>query len=400
MTYKFPQKYANAVEEGLLPGFALLAAKNDETIYSHAAGVRSQLQPGNPAFEMDTVLAIASCTKLLTAVLVMQVVQDGLITLDDPEPVARLLPKTVSHGILEGFDKNTDKPITKPAEVPITLRMLLAHTAGGEYDVMSESLTKWRTQRGEQPWVGATVEDKTSVPLTYQPGSGWRYSPSSDLAGLLIERLTGRTLDELLIERILKPLGITEGEFTFFPDKYPGPKARKSGMNTLDENTLAPPAKELAEFDPTFGATVCLGGGGSYATPEAYFAFIKAVARRDSKLLNEASWDEMFRPQLNQQCEDSMNAWIRSSPYISRTVGAGLPDELRKSWSFAGMVCVEGREGVVNEGMIMWGGMPSILWFIDPKAETCGICFVQILPPMAPAVMALHHVFRQEVCGL
>lgn len=400
MSYEFPQKYAKAVEEGLLPGFALLAAKNDETIYSHAAGVRSQLQPGNPAFDMDTVVSIASCTKLMTAVLALQVVQDRLINLDDAEPVARLLPKLSSKGILEGFDENTDEPIIKPVEVPVTLRMLLAHTSGAEYDVMSPMLAKWRMQRGEQPWMGTTVEDKTSIPLTYQPGSGWRYSSSSDTAGLLIERLTGRTLDELLIERILKPLGIPEGEFTFSPDKYPGPKARKTDMSTLDENTMAPPAKHLPDFDPVFGATVCLGGGGSWATPEAYFTFLKAVARRDGKLLNEASWDEMFRPQLDQRCEDSMNSWIESSPFISRTVGTGLPDDLRKSWSFAGMVCIEGREGVVNTGTIMWGGMPSILWFIDPKAETCGICFVQIMPPMVPAVMALHQGFLQEVCGL
>ncbi|TLS30057.1 hypothetical protein PpBr36_02805 [Pyricularia pennisetigena] len=396
MTYDFPQKYANAVEEGLIPGFALLAAKNDETIYSHAAGVRSQSQLGNPAFDMDTVAAIASCTKLMTAVLAMQVVQDGLIGLDDPEQVARLLPKMGSHGVLEGFDENTDEPIIKPVQVPITLRVLLSHTSGNEYDLFNPDLAKWRMQRGEQPWVGATAEEKTSMPLTYQPGSSWRYSSSMDLTGLLIERLTGRTLDELLIERILQPLGIAEGEFTFSPNSYPGSKARKSDMSTLDENTLAAPAKDLPGFDQTFGAMVCLGGGGSYATPAAYFAFIKAVARRDGKLLNEASWVEMFRPQLDQQCEDSLNAWIQSSPFVSRTVGMGLPDDLRKSWSFAGMVCLEGREGVVNAGTIMWGGVMSIMWFIDPKAETCGTCFVQILPPMVPSVLALHQGFRQE----
>jgi hypothetical protein len=58
--------------------------------------------------------------------------------------------------------------------------MLLSHTNGHEYDFMSPAIMKWRASRGETPWNGPTVEEKSTVPLAYEPGTSWRYGHGSD----------------------------------------------------------------------------------------------------------------------------------------------------------------------------------------------------------------------------
>jgi hypothetical protein len=58
--------------------------------------------------------------------------------------------------------------------------MLLTHTNGHEYDFMNPMIAKWRASRGETPWIGPTVEEKSTVPLVYEPGTSWRYGHGSD----------------------------------------------------------------------------------------------------------------------------------------------------------------------------------------------------------------------------
>jgi CubicO group peptidase (beta-lactamase class C family) len=133
-------------------------------------------------------------TKLMTAVAALQCVEDGLATLD--EDVSENLPSIGKYGIMTGFDDAKNEATTIPNHTPITLRydrrkllvrrladrysMLLSHTSGHEYDWMNPMIMKWRASRGETPWCGPTVEEKSTVPLVYEPGTSWAYSHGSD----------------------------------------------------------------------------------------------------------------------------------------------------------------------------------------------------------------------------
>ena len=70
--------------------------------------------------EEDTILALASCTKLMTAISALQCVERGLLVLD--QDVSPLLPEVGEFGILTGFDDATGQPVTTPLTKHVTLR--------------------------------------------------------------------------------------------------------------------------------------------------------------------------------------------------------------------------------------------------------------------------------------
>jgi CubicO group peptidase (beta-lactamase class C family) len=238
-------------------------------------------------------------------------------------------------------------------------RLLLTHTSGHEYAFIHPNLMKWRASMGHDAFYGQTLEEKSSVPLVYEPGTSFSYGGSIDWAGKLVETLSGKTLDAFMKEKIWNPLGIED--MTFFPKEKPDMESRMAAMSTLNEQGEGP-VTDVPGFDINFGATDCLGGSGAFGSAEGYFAFLQAVLKRDAKLLNDASWAELFKPQLNERCKKELNDYLTSSPQRTQWVGLSLPTDIVKQWSFAGMVVEQGQEGRMNEGTIFWGGMPSMTW--------------------------------------
>jgi CubicO group peptidase (beta-lactamase class C family) len=160
-------------------------------------------------------------------------------------------------------------------------------------------------------------------------------------------------------ENIWKRLGIKD--MTFYPKQRPDMQNRMATISTLNEQGEGP-AVDNPEFDIVFAATDCLGGGGGYGSPEAYFTFLQSVLRRDSKLLNDDSWTELFRPQLNEQCKKELNDILKATPMHTQYLGMSLPTEIEKQWSFAGLICETGQKGRMSDGTIFWGGVPSMTW--------------------------------------
>ncbi|PSN62090.1 beta-lactamase/transpeptidase-like protein [Corynespora cassiicola Philippines] len=360
------------MESKVLPGYCLMTGdKNGRVLYSRHQGVQSLKEGSGRPFQPDTICALASMTKLLTAVAVMQFVEAGIV--DQDESVSKLLPDIGKYGIITGFDDEKNEAITTSISTPITLRMLLNHTNGQEYDWFNPLLGKWRASRGELPWVGPTVEQKSVLPLLFEPGPGFRYSAGSDWAGILIERATGTTLEEYMKEKIWGPLGIKK--ITFYPKSNPDMQGRIASISTLNEKGEGP-AVDAADFDILFGAIECLGGGGAFGSTEGYFTFLQAVLRRDSKLLTGESWKELFKPQLNESTKKSFNDYLKSSPLHTQYLGMGLPTDLEKNSSFAGMICENGIQG---------------------RMRICGIATCQIIPPMSPSIMALHEQFQRAI---
>jgi CubicO group peptidase (beta-lactamase class C family) len=219
---------------------------------------------------------------------------------------------------------------------------------------------KWRASIGHHdPFYGRTLEEKHATPLAYEPGTSFSYGASLDWAGKLVERLSGKTLDAFMKERIWSPLGIED--ITFYPKERPDMESRMAVMSTLNEQNEGP-VTDLPGFDVHFSATDCLGGQGAFGSAEGYFAFVQALLKRDARLLNDASWTELFKPQLNERCKKELNDYLKSSPERTQWVGLSLPTNIEKQWSFAGMVVEQGQEGRMNEGTIFWGGMPSMIW--------------------------------------
>ncbi|KXX75742.1 Acyltransferase LovD [Madurella mycetomatis] len=397
MAGKIDDVYEDAIASGMLPGVSVIAGDKDGNIlYSKSLG-RASLKVGRTdAFTESTICAIASMSKLMTSVAVLQAVEQGKLELD--RDVRPMLPEMGKYGIITAFVDEGSTATFEPDATPITLRMLLSHTSGHEYDWFNPLLAKWRSSRGEVPWSGPTVEDKSALPLVFRPGTDFAYGAGHDWAGKAIEVATGASLEEFMRRHIWAPLGIQD-DVSFFPKTKSGMRDRMADMSTLSE-TGEPPAVDAPTFDILFGGTDCLGGGGIFASAAAYYAFLSAVFSRDPRLLSPESYDELFRPQLNEAAEQSLNDYFARSPTHAQFLALGIPHTVRKTWSFAGMVCLGGQEGRFAKGTTFWAGVPSVAWFMDHETGICGASLCQILPPMHPGVIALHEKFQRGVFAL
>jgi len=95
---------------------------------------------------MGTTMWIASCTKLMTAISVMQCVEKGLLDLD--ADVSTILPEWKDVRLLKGFEKGTGKPIIEKAKNEITLKRLLTHSTGLSYAPLDPRLQQWAKHEG------------------------------------------------------------------------------------------------------------------------------------------------------------------------------------------------------------------------------------------------------------
>ncbi|KAI1474418.1 beta-lactamase/transpeptidase-like protein [Daldinia eschscholtzii] len=397
MTQSIDKIYEDAIASGLLPGVSAFAGDRDgNIIYSKSFGKASLKEGANLPYTENTISAIASMSKLMTAVAVLQCVQDGTLDLD--RDVKQILPGIGKYGIITGFDDDKNTAILTPNTIPITLRMLLTHTSGHEYDWFNPLLIKWRASRGERPFSGPDAEHIATLPLVYPPGTGFSYGTSFEWAGKAVEAVTHLSLDGFMRERIWKPLGI-ENDASFFPRAREGMKDRIADLSTLNEKG-EPPAVDASDFNMSGGASDCLGGAGVFATPKAYYTFLSAVFRRDPKLLSPALYEELFRPQLDERLEQCLNDDIASSPEKTQYLGLQIPLSIRKNWSFAGLVAKEGHEGWFAPNTVFWGGFPSCMWFIDHETGICGTGVCQIIPPMHPKVIALHGDFQKVIFNI
>ncbi|WP_406290408.1 serine hydrolase domain-containing protein [Embleya sp. NBC_00896] len=176
-----------AVTRGGLPGI-LAEVRDGDRQWFGTAGV-ADTRTGRKRSQQDR-FRIGSITKTFVATVVLQLAAEGRLGLDDT--AEQWLP-----GVVQGHHHDG---------AGVNIRMLLNHTSGiFNYTDDQEALNRHETHTPE-----SLVRIAVSHPPNFTPGSGWAYSNTNYvLAGMLIERATGRTLAEQITERIARPLGLT-----------------------------------------------------------------------------------------------------------------------------------------------------------------------------------------------
>lgn len=190
-----------AVEQKKVSGVVAMAATTDGIIYLGAFGA---------GMTPDSIFRIASMTKAVTSVAVMQLVERGLVKLDDP--AGKYLPELAKVQVLEGFSKETGKPRLRPAAVPITVRHLLTHTSGFGYEFFNGTLRDY-VAAGGFPSAFKGGDGFLKAPLVFDPGRRWQYGISTDWLGRLVEAVSGQSLDEYFRRSIFEPLGMVDTHF-------------------------------------------------------------------------------------------------------------------------------------------------------------------------------------------
>lgn len=149
-----------------IPGATIVVIDKDgKELFAHSAGKRGIVS--KEPMTLDTIFWIASCTKMLTGIACMQLVEQGTLNLDDGEQTEKLCPEFKTLKVLREDGTLEEK------KKAITLRMLLTHTAGFGYTFFSERLREWTLPIGGDEFSGRFEDMNT--PLLFQPGEDWTY---------------------------------------------------------------------------------------------------------------------------------------------------------------------------------------------------------------------------------
>jgi D-alanyl-D-alanine carboxypeptidase len=246
----------------------LIHVRDGTSEWSDAVGVRD-LRSGRPA-EAAGYFRIGSITKTFVATVLMQLVDEGRLSLDDP--IERHLPGVVPDG------------------ERITVRHILRHTSG-LHDYMSEpgySTNRWRGDARFADHEPAELLDVAFAkePDANNPGAGWDYSNTNYVvAGLLIEKLTGRPYGKEVERRILRPLHLTRTSVPGNRPSLPEPHAR--GYEPLP--TTPPTFVDATNMDPSLD----YAAGEMISTTRDLATFVTALL--DGRLTSRESLAEMRR---------------------------------------------------------------------------------------------------------
>lgn len=153
-----------------IPGTSVFVVDREgKELFSHAAGTRGFLT--KEPMTVDNIFWIASCTKMIVGMCCMQLVEKGVLALDDVEGLEVLCPELRAVKVLEGDRENGFRLVEK--KKGITLRMLLSHTAGFGYTFFNEKLRDYGLPVGIDEFTG-DMKDFVQ-PLVNQPGERWEY---------------------------------------------------------------------------------------------------------------------------------------------------------------------------------------------------------------------------------
>jgi CubicO group peptidase (beta-lactamase class C family) len=353
------------VESGDMPGLVALVARRGEV---HVAAIGTLEAGGSVPMRRETIFRIASVTKQIAAAAAMTLAEECRLRLDDP--VDDLLPELASRQVLSRIDAPLDD--TVPAHRQITLRDLLTFVWGlgaimappGQYPIQRalEEAGLMHGPGNPQIEPDEWMKRLGSLPLAYQPGDKWLYHTGSDVLGVLMARVTGQPLAEVLAERVLSPLGMADTGFHV-------PQAsqhRLAAAYRPDEETGAlvltdHPRNSRWGAPPAFPAA----GGGLVSTADDLLAFC-------TMMLNKGRYGGgrlLARPTVELMTTDLITERQKAENTIFFGGNSG--------WGLGFQVFHRRRTIASTPGRFGWTGGTGTSVYTDPVEELIGILLTQ-----------------------
>ncbi|KAI1780440.1 beta-lactamase family protein [Hypoxylon cercidicola] len=388
-TFSHESIFEAACRDGIIPGAVVVASDaTGKFKYSKAFGKTAH----GETLSTDSVMWIASSTKLMTSVAALQQVERGLIGLDDD--TAKLLPEIAALQVLKEFDEE-GKPVYEERKAPITLRRLLTHTTGLSAPMFSPKLQQLAQWQGPPSTPPKSMAEEFSDPLTFQPGSDWIYSTGYDWTGKLIERLSGLPLEDYMRANVWDPLNMWH--MSYSPDSTPEMKRLRIGMSVKDESGKLLPTTEgyISQYEHNKEA---YGGAGAWGSAESYLPLLQSLCANDGRVLGKELVDEMFRPQLAPEVKASMNHQLKTIDIARRVYGNSFDmDHQVVDQALGGEVGTRDEPGRRKAGTLTWGGLPNLIWWIDRATGLCGTLFTNVIPAGDVSVSRLEGLFEKAV---
>ncbi len=367
------------VDSGRLPGVLTMVYRRGKLAHTGMSG-HMDLERGKRMRE-DAIFRIYSMSKPITSVALMMLAEEGLIGLDDD--VATHIPSWKNLGVYATGMPSlvpAGEPafLTTPVERPMKVVDLVTHTSGLTYGFMNRTsvdrayrrarVAEFNTEGG----LDAMVEQLSTLPLEFSPGTAWNYSVSIDVMGYLVQKLSGMSFGEFLRTRLFEPLGMTDTAFWCPPEKIDRfascyqPRAG-GGLAVQDDagnSTYAgPPSLES-------------GGGGLVSTARDYMQFCRMMLHGGTldgvQILSPktvALFSVNFLPDNKELAHMAPPGLFSEAGYagIGFSIGCGVNIDVARTR----------LPGTLGE--FFWGGAAATAFWIDPKEDLAVVFMTQVI---------------------
>jgi CubicO group peptidase (beta-lactamase class C family) len=349
------------IANGTIPGAVTLIARNGQIVHFEAHGFLDAAK--SKPMTKDAVFRGFSMTKPFTSVAAMALVEEGKVQLRDP--ISKWMPEFKTMQVLTEVrdERGHTSRVPVPAKREITVHDLLRHTSGFTYastapfPELKEAYDKAEVEGRE---TDISPEEFTrrlaAIPLAYEPGTRWEYSVSTDVLGVLVEKVTGKRLDHYLAELVFKPLKMKDTSFQASPEQLP------RLADALDSDPLKVASWKSARVEEDPGKRYRLGGAGAVFTSEDYFRFAQMM-------LNKGQLDGV-------RILSSQTVEFMMSDHIVGLQGNPLPTT-GPGYGFGLGFGVRLAEGAGyspgSPGDAMWAGAGGTSFTIDPKEKIVGV---------------------------
>lgn len=370
------------VKAGQLVGVSALVFENGQETYFGAFGLADR-EDGRP-MRRDTLVQIYSMTKPVTGVALMTLFDQGKFQLDDP--IEKYAPEFANLRVYAGTDEKGRPVYEAPKRLP-TIRDLMRHTAGlvggNEDKTVVGELFRQADPMAFENTLPQMARKLGGVPLLYQPGTRWLYSPSVDVQAFLVERISGQPYDEYLQQHVLDPLRMTSTRYVLRKEDYPR-MAALYARSPEGEFTRIPDEQAYRIYSKDWPMKP--GGWGLVSTLDDYMRFARM-------LVNEGELDgaRILKPQtVRLMATNAMPPGVTDTSWLPSKgrVGFGIDFAVRT----APPANAEEASGEVGE--FFWDGFANTLFWVDPENELTAVLFTQFTPF---GKMPLHKAFRDAV---
>ena len=365
-----------------VPGLVTMVANKKRVIYKSVSGFNSISK--NDTLLIDDIFDIASMTKAITCVVIMQLYEQGRLRLDDS--AQKYLPAIANLQVIDKFNRADTTYTTRPVAKPITIRQLLTHTSGIGYAFCNDTLAMISQKKNGNQGLPSYL----SFPLLHEPGTAWTYGMSMDVLGDIIESITDTTLDKYYYEKIFKPLGMLNTFYTVPTDKY-------NRLTSFYQHTNGQFTEQPSDGT---GKPSIKGGDGLYSTAEDYTKFLQMLLNKGTfkgvKILNKASVNAMTKNQIG-------NLFVTTQPGALPKLADSFPARSGKDkfgYGFVIRTSADHEPGTRNSGSYDWGGLFNTYYWVDTLRGITAVVMMQVRPFYDPVCIDALNNFEKMIYQL
>jgi len=361
--------FKKLIENKKIDGVNCMIWQDGQILYQESDGYKNL--ETKELLTSDTIFRIASMTKPITSVLAMMLYEEGKWDLNDP--ITKWFPQFGNMKVLKNQPDEYED-----ANKDITVLDLFTHRAGFTYSGFQNGKLKddylkvlggdIDTELTNEQWVNGLA----SLPLVSQPGEIFNYGKSTDLLGILISTIEGKSLGKVMEEKIFNPLGMAD---TFF--NVPNNKKNRSASNFgFDEsgnliNLETVPGKMAFKERPS-GLEFEAGSGGLWSTIEDFLKFARIFVEEGSSdgilILKKETKDLMCSNHLTPTQRQHLK--LMGSSLFRDNFGFGLGVAVVMTESpYLSMPCAG------SIGSVGWPGAYGCWWSADPVKRSIALFF-------------------------